>query len=131
MKKIILFDGVCNLCNSLINKIIRLDSGERFLFAPLQGKKGKEVIKKFNLHKKNIDSIVLYSDKKIKIKSKAIIDIIYNIGPLFRFIMIFKIIPYFILDIIYDIIAQRRYRWFGKRNKCMIPNKNITSRFIE
>ena len=131
MKKIILFDGVCNLCNSLINKIIRLDSGERFLFAPLQGKKGKEVIKKFNLHKKNIDSIVLYSDKKIKIKSKAIIDIIYNINPLFRFIIIFKIIPYFILDIIYDIIAQRRYRWFGKRNRCMIPNKNITSRFIE
>ena len=131
MKKIILFDGGCNLCNSFVNKIISLDSDKRFLFATLQGKKGKEVIKQFELQKKNIDSIVLYSDKKIKIKSKAVIDVIYNISPLFRFIIIFKIIPYFILDLIYDIIAQRRYRWFGKRNKCMIPNKNITSRFIE
>jgi len=108
-----------------------LDSDERFLFAPLQGKKGKEVVKQFDLQKKNIDSIILYSDKKIKIKSKAVIDVIYNISPLFRFIIIFKIIPNFILDLIYDIIAQRRYRWFGKRNKCMIPNKKITSRFIE
>ena len=69
MKKIILFDGYCNLCNSFVNKIIRLDSDERFLFAPLQGKKGKEVVKQFDLQKKNIDSIILYSDKKIKIKS--------------------------------------------------------------
>jgi predicted DCC family thiol-disulfide oxidoreductase YuxK len=131
MKKIILFDGVCNLCNSLINKIIRLDSSERFLFAPLQGEKGKEVIKEFNLQKQNIDSIVLYSDQKVKIKSQAVIDIIYTISPLFRFIIIFKIIPYFILDFIYDIVAQRRYQWFGKRKKCIIPNKNITSRFID
>ena len=90
-KKIILFDGVCNLCNSLINNIIRLDSSERFLFAPLQGEKGKEVIEEFNLQKQNIDSIVLYSDQKVKIKSQAVIDIIYTISPLFRFIIIFKI----------------------------------------
>ena len=130
-KKIILFDGVCNLCNSLVNKIIRLDKHDKFLFASLQGKKGKEIIKEFNLQEKNIDSIVLYSDKEIKIKSRAVIYIIYNINPLFKFIIIFRIIPSFILDIIYDFVSKRRYRWFGKKNKCMIPDKNIQSKFIE
>jgi predicted DCC family thiol-disulfide oxidoreductase YuxK len=130
-KKIILFDGVCNLCNNLINKIIRLDKHDKFLFASLQGKKGKEIIKEFNLQEKNIDSIVIYSDKEIKIKSKAVIDIIYNINPLFRFIIIFRIIPSFILDIIYDFVSKRRYKWYGKKNKCMIPDKNIQSKFIE
>ena len=130
-KKIILFDGVCNLCNNLINKIIRLDKHDKFLFASLQGKKGKEIIKEFNLQDKNIDSIVLYSNKEIKIKSRAVINIIYNINPLFRFIIIFRIIPSFILDIIYDYVSKRRYKWFGKKNKCMIPDKNIQSKFIE
>ena len=130
-KKIILFDGVCNLCNSLVNKIIRLDKHDKFLFASLQGKKGKEIIKEFNLQEKNIDSIVLYSNKEIKIKSRAVINIIYNINPLFRFIIIFRIIPSFILDLIYDFVSKRRYKWFGKKNKCMIPDKNIQSKFIE
>ena len=130
-KKIILFDGVCNLCNSLVNKIIRLDKHDKFLFASLQGKKGKEIIKEFNLQEKNIDSIVLYSNKVIKIKSRAVINIIYNINPLFRFIIIFRIIPSFILDLIYDFVSKRRYKWFGKKNKCMIPDKNIQSKFIE
>jgi len=130
-KKIILFDGVCNLCNNLINKIIRLDKHDKFLFASLQGKKGKEIIKEFNLQEKNIDSIVLYSNKEIKIKSRAVINIIFNINPLFRFIIIFRIIPSFILDIIYDYVSKRRYKWFGKKNKCMIPDKNIQSKFIE
>lgn len=130
-KKIILFDGVCNLCNSLVNKIIRLDKHDKFLFTSLQGKKGKEIIKEFNLEEKNIDSIVLYSNKEIKIKSRAVINIIYNINPLFRFIIIFRILPSFILDIIYDFVSKRRYKWFGKKNKCMIPDKNIQSKFIE
>ena len=130
-KKIILFDGVCNLCNSLVNKIIRLDKHDKFLFASLQGKKGKEIIKEFNLQEKNIDSIVLYSNKEIKIKSRAVINIIYNINPLFRFIIIFRIIPSFILDLIYDFVSKRRYKWYGKKNKCMIPDKNIQSKFIE
>jgi predicted DCC family thiol-disulfide oxidoreductase YuxK len=130
-KDIILFDGMCNMCNTFVNFIIKLDKKEQFLFSPISGKKGQELAKKFNLNQKKIDSIILLSDNKIKIKSDAAIQIIASLSIFFKPFIILKIIPKKVLDFKYDFIAKNRYRFFGKRNTCSIPTKKNLARFIE
>ena len=131
MTRVIIYDGMCNLCGKTVMNIAKFDSRNNFLFAKLEGDKGQEIIAKFYLQTKNIDSIILYNNDQIKIKSNAIIEIFYNLHPIFKPILILKIIPSFVLDYLYDIIAMKRYKWFGKRKKCIIPNKNVAHRFLE
>ena len=128
---IIFFDGMCNMCNSFVNLIIVIDKKKKFLFSPISGKKGQEIVKLYGLNNKKIDSIILLSNNEIKVKSDAAIQIITSLNIFFKVFFIFKIIPKIFLDFIYDFIAKNRYRYFGKRNSCSIPKKEHLSRFIE
>lgn len=128
---IIFFDGMCNMCNSFVNLIIVMDKKKKFLFSPISGKKGQEIVKLYELNNKKIDSIILLSNNEIKVKSDAAIQIITSLNIFFKVFFIFKIIPKIFLDFIYDFIAKNRYRYFGKRNSCSIPKKEHLSRFIE
>ena len=128
---IIFFDGMCNMCNSFVNLIIVIDKKKKFLFSPISGKKGQEIVKLYELNNKKIDSIILLSNNEIKVKSDAAIQIITSLNIFFKVFFIFKIIPKIFLDFIYDFIAKNRYRYFGKRNSCSIPKKEHLSRFIE
>lgn len=130
-RKIIFFDGHCNLCNGFVNAIIKLDKKNIFLFAPLNGNHAKNLLKKNNIKNTTIDSVVLFNNNSISYKSKAVIEILISLGGIYRVLVMTKIIPRAILDWIYDIVAKNRYSWFGKQNHCMVPDKKIISKFLD
>jgi predicted DCC family thiol-disulfide oxidoreductase YuxK len=129
-KSVILFDGYCNLCNSQVNSILRFDSKKFFYFSNLDSSFSKKVIKENKVESLEGKTIILYHNNKIIIKSNAAIKIAYLLGGFFKIFIIFKILPNFIRDGIYDIISRNRYRWFGKSDSCYIPKKEILDRFI-
>ena len=129
-KSVILFDGYCNLCNSQVNSILRFDYKKFFYFSNLDSSFSKKVIKENKVESLEGNTIILYHNNKIIIKSNAAIKIAYLLGGFFKIFMIFKILPNFIRDGIYDVISRNRYRWFGKSDSCYIPKKEILDRFI-
>ena len=129
-KKIIFYDGLCAMCNRFIRILITLDKKEKFLLAPLQGKNGKILQKKFSKELKGIDSVIFYN-KKVYTKSSAVINILSELGGIYKLAYIFNIIPSFISDSRYDYIARNRFQWFGKLDKCPMPEKKNISRFLD
>ncbi|NRD19995.1 DUF393 domain-containing protein [Winogradskyella eckloniae] len=132
-KQLILFDGVCNLCNSSVLYVIKRDSKNNFLFAPLESKIGTEIITKFNIDTEKTDSILLYNPKKdtLSYKSTAAILIASRLGFPVNMLSIFLIIPAFIRNWVYNYIAKNRYKWYGKKDSCMIPTPELKSKFID
>lgn len=127
---IVLFDGVCNFCNSSVNFIIRHDTKKRYKFAALQSDVGKMLSEKHGIDQSKIDSIILIENGNVFVKSSAILRITKNLNYLYPLLFGFIIIPKFIRDGVYDFIAKNRYKWFGKKESCMIPSSEIKSRFI-
>ena len=132
-KKLILFDGVCNLCNSSVLYVIKRDKKNQFMFAPLQSEVGKHIIAKFNIDTNTVDSIILYNPEKDKInyKSRAALKVSSQLGFPVNILSIFLIIPSFISNWVYDFIARNRYKWYGKKDACMIPTPELKSKFLE
>lgn len=128
---VILFDGICNLCNRSVQFIIRKDKKKEFRFASLQGKTGQELLKKFDLPVNNLNSFVLVVDGKAYTRSTAALTIARRLGGGWRLFYAFIIIPHFIRDAFYNIIAKNRYRWFGKRDECMLPSPDLQERFLD
>ena len=130
-KKIILFDGVCNLCNGFVQFVIKYDKKDTFRFAALQSEIGQEILEQTGLSNQNIDSVVLYEPEiGFLIKSNAALEILKNLGGIFYLSIIFKIFPRFIRDAIYDFIARNRYKWLGKKETCMIPTPALKAKFL-
>jgi len=128
---IILFDGYCNLCNSSIQFIIKHDKKKHFLLASLQSDAAKNILLQLGQKSfKNIDSIVLIENNKILYKSDAALLIAKNLDGLMKFVYLFLIVPRPLRDAIYNYIAKNRYKWFGKRKSCMVPNLKDTDRFL-
>lgn len=127
---VILFDGVCNLCNCAVVFIINRDRSARYKFASLQSETAKKIISEFSISPDTIDSIILVENGKYYIKSTAAIKIGMKLGALWPLVYIFMWIPRAIGDYLYDVIARNRYRWFGKKQQCMIPSKEIENRFL-
>ena len=127
---IILFDGVCNYCNSMVNFIIRQDKEKIFRFAPLQSEAGQKIIEQFNLPSKNFDSFILVENDKIYFRSDAALRL-YNLLPVtWKWTQVFWSIPPFIRDGVYNLIAKNRYKWFGKKDECMVPTPEVRERFL-
>jgi predicted DCC family thiol-disulfide oxidoreductase YuxK len=127
---ILLFDGVCNLCNKLVIFIIKRDSRGKIRFAALQSESGKEILKAHNPPDKDIDSVVYITDHTIFLKSSAVLHLLKDIGKGWNLFFGLIIIPPFIRDFFYDLIARTRYRIFGKKSACMIPSPDIENRFL-
>lgn len=127
---LILFDGVCNLCNWSVQVVIRRDSSKRFRFASLQSHIGQDILGRDEIKLKNIDSIVLLYHDTLLVKSDAILQIFKLLGGPGYFLYGLKIIPKPIRDTLYDWIARNRYGWFGKQDVCMIPTPELEERFI-
>ena len=131
-KKIILFDGVCNLCNSAVQFVIKHDKKDVFRFVALQSELGKEILAHIGIDTKNIDSIVLYEPGvAYYYKSSAAIQIARNLGGFWHFGTVFRIIPTGISNQLYDYIAKNRYKWYGKKESCMIPTPELKIKFLE
>jgi predicted DCC family thiol-disulfide oxidoreductase YuxK len=130
-KKIILFDGVCNLCEASVQFVIKYDKKDVFRFVALQSDLGIEIIKHIGLDIKNIDSVILYEPGiAYNYKSAAALEIAKNLGGFFHFGTIFRLIPNGLRNIIYDYIAKNRYQWYGKKESCLIPTTEIQSKFL-
>ena len=128
-EKILLFDGICNLCNNLVFFIIKRDPKSQFKFAALQSETGKLLLKKYILESNNLNTVVYIKGEKYFLKSTAILNIIKDLGGYWKLFYAFIIIPKFIRDFIYDLIAKSRYQIFGKKESCMIPSPDINKRF--
>ena len=130
-KKVILFDGVCNLCNQSVLKIIKYDKRNTFLFTALQSEKGKEILKLLRINSSKVDSIVLYdTGVSYDIKSTAALKIMQDFKGLWRISFLFLFIPEYIRNYLYDVIAKNRYQWFGKKEVCMIPTPELKAKFL-
>jgi predicted DCC family thiol-disulfide oxidoreductase YuxK len=128
---ILLFDGVCNLCNGLVQFIIKRDSKNRFKFASLQSDSGRECLGKLGLAKSTLTSVVLIQGDQYAIKSTAVLKLLKLLGRPWSILYGFILIPRPVRDFFYDIIAKSRYRIFGKRNTCMIPTPDLEARFLQ
>ena len=130
-KKIILFDGVCNLCNSAVLTIVKYDKNNDFIFASLQSKIGKEIINHLNIDVSKIDSIILFApNNAYNIKSSAALKIMEDFGGLWNITKLGWLFPRIIRDWVYEYIAKNRYKWFGKKDSCMIPTPELNSKFL-
>lgn len=132
-KQLILFDGICNLCNSSVLYVIKRDKKDKFLFAPLQSDTGKAVIKKFNIDTEKTDSILLYNPKKdsLTYKSTAALLVARHLGLPTNILSLFLIVPAFIRNWVYNYIAKNRYKWYGKKESCMIPTPELKAKFMD
>jgi predicted DCC family thiol-disulfide oxidoreductase YuxK len=129
--KLVLFDGVCNLCNHSVQYIIKHDKNNIFLFTPLQSEVGQELITRYTIDTTKTDSIILYEKNKgISIKSTAALRIFKALGFPRNLMTLFFIIPYGLRDMIYDFIAKRRYKWFGRLEQCMVPTADLKDKFL-
>lgn len=129
MGSIILFDGVCNFCNSSVQFIIKRDPQGFFKFASLQSDIGQEILNKLNIDL-DINSMILVEDKNVYMKSTAVLRICRNLTPRWKVLSLFLFIPRPIRDLFYVVIAKNRYKWFGQSEQCMIPSKDIRNRFL-
>lgn len=130
-KKIILFDGVCNLCSSAVQFVIKNDKKDVFRFVALQSELGIQILNQIGVNPKNIDSIILYEPGvAYYYKSQAAIQISNHLGGLWSLVTIFKIVPKGISNLLYDYIAKNRYKWYGKNESCMIPNPELKAKFL-
>ena len=132
-KKIILFDGLCNLCDASVQFIIKRDSKDVFRFVSLQSNLGQQIVQHLEIDTQKVDSIVLYNpEKKTYLKkSEAVFEIIKSSGGIFYCLLIFRLIPIAITNKIYDFIARNRYRWFGEKKSCLVPTKELESKFLK
>lgn len=131
-KKIVLFDGVCNLCNDAVQRIIKHDKKDVFRFASLQSDFGKKLVEERGLDPEEIDSIILIEPGVAYYrKSTAALEISRDLSGGYSLLKHFLIIPENLRDGIYDFIAKNRYKWFGKKDQCMIPTPELKAKFLD
>lgn len=128
---VVLFDGVCNLCNAWVNRVIDLDKKDVFRFASLQSNYGRQMVEKYNPKGAYMDSILLIDDNRMYERSTAVLRIAKHLGGIHAIAYAFIIVPVFIRDAVYNFVAKNRYRWFGKRETCRIPTPELKAKFIE
>ncbi|ARV05865.1 thiol-disulfide oxidoreductase [Polaribacter sp. SA4-10] len=130
-KKLILFDGVCNLCNTSVTKVIDNDKKNTFVFTALQSETGQQILDQLKIDISKMDSIILYEPGiSYDIKSTAALKIMNDFGGFWQVTQLFWIFPEAFRDFIYDYIAKNRYKWFGKKENCMIPSPKLKAKFL-
>lgn len=127
---IILFDGVCNLCNGVVQFVIKNDRRKIFHFASLQSAAGQKILADAGFLNHNMQSFVYVKGRRVYVKSDAALQVARQLGFPFKILWLFIALPKFIRDSLYDFIAKNRYRLFGKKDECMLPGPGIKNRFL-
>lgn len=128
---VILFDGYCNLCSASVVFILKRERGDSFRFASLQSEYAAKLLSSLNIREKVPDSIVLIENKRYFTRSTAALYILKKLRMPWPLFYILTFIPRFLRDPLYDTIARYRYKWFGKRKKCFMPNKDVRYKFLD
>ncbi|WP_339145713.1 MULTISPECIES: thiol-disulfide oxidoreductase DCC family protein [unclassified Sutcliffiella] len=127
---ILLFDGVCNLCNSMVTFVIKRDKKATFKFASLQSDVGQNILKEHSLPMTEFDSFYYVEGKRIFTKSSAALKVAKELDGAWKLFYPLILIPKPLRDIVYSYVAKNRYRWFGKKDQCMLPNPEMQKRFL-
>src|SRR5687768_16318256 len=127
---IILFDGICNVCNGAVQFIVKRDKKNHFRFASLQSPEGQKLLAQHELPVNDFNSFVLVENGIVYTRSLAALKIAKYLSGLWSLLYGFIIVPKFIRDSIYDLFAKNRYKWFGKKDSCMIPTPEIMAKFL-
>lgn len=128
---VVLFDGVCNLCQNSVRFVIRRDRRERFRFGSLQSEAGRALLARHGIEDTGLTSIVLLEDGRFYRKSTAALKIARRLDGMWPVLYVFIVVPAVIRDAVYDFIGRRRYRWFGRSETCWIKTDAMRERFIE
>lgn len=128
-RPVLFFDGMCNLCNASVQFIIRHDKKQQFLFAPLQSEAGTKALQHFAGN--SPDSLILLQDGQYFTRSSAALRVARSLSGLWPLLYGLIIIPPFLRDAVYNLIARNRYKWFGRQNACMMPTKELNDRFLK
>jgi predicted DCC family thiol-disulfide oxidoreductase YuxK len=128
---ILLFDGVCNLCNGSVQFIIRRDPEARFRFASLQSEAGQRYLDELRIDRQALDSLILIEGDRWSKESDAVLRIVRLLGGPWKALAVFRLFPRPLRDRLYRLIARNRYRWFGKRESCWLPTPELRSRFLD
>ena len=121
---------MCNFCNTSVNNIIKYDKKNVFKFAAIQSDAGKKLLTEHSMDTLKIDSILLIENNTVFTKSTAVLKIAKQLSGRYKLYYAFIIIPTFMRDVVYDLIARNRYKWFGKKESCMIPTKEVSGKFL-
>lgn len=127
---IILFDGVCNFCNSAVSFVLKRNEKKEILFCPLQTAAGQKLLEQYNLPVNDLESFIFIENGKAYTRSTAALKVCRHFRAIWPLLYGFIIVPKFIRDGIYNWIAANRYKWFGVRQECMIPTPDIKARFL-
>ncbi len=128
---VILFDGVCNLCNGAVQYVIKHDAQKQFQFASLQSNFGQQVLAQYRLSNTNFSSFILLKNGKIYLKSTAALLVAKQLQGAVSWLYLFRVIPTFIRNGVYNFIAKNRYKWFGKQAACWLPTPELKDRFLD
>lgn len=129
-QRIILFDGICNLCTSAVKFVLKRDKNSVFKFASLQSDAAKRLLNDMEVSDSDSGTIVLFDNGKVYTRSTAALKVCKHLSGLWPLMTVFMIVPRFIRDWVYNLISKNRYRWFGKRDTCMIPSPEVKNKFL-
>ncbi len=127
---IILFDGVCNLCNGTVQFLIKRDPKAKFKFASLQSEEGQALLRDFDLSTSDFDTFVYINEGKYYLKSSAALHVLKELGGIWKSFYAFIIVPKKARDFLYNFVVRNRYNWFGERDSCMVPTSELKDRFL-
>ncbi len=127
---ILLFDGVCNLCNASVQWVLKHDRKGVFRFAALQSDAGEALLRRFGMPSTDFDTVVMVAGDRVFTRSDAALEIVRRIGGAWSLLTVFKIVPRPLRNAVYDWVARHRYRWFGRTESCMIPRPEWANRFL-
>lgn len=128
---VLLFDGVCNLCNGFVQWVIERDPAGEFSFAALQSDAGQTLLERHDLPTADFDTVVLVEGDDYFTKSTAALRVARRLGLPYSLLYAFVVVPRFLRDRVYDLVAEHRYRVFGRRDSCMMPTPERRDRFLE
>ena len=128
---VILFDGVCNFCNYWVNFAIKRDGKKKLKFTPLQGETAMQLLPRYNINPTSLSSVIFIDAGKAYTQSSAAIRICKHLNGGWKLFYALIVIPKFIRDFLYNIIARNRYKWFGKKDTCMVPTMELRERFLD
>ena len=127
---IIIFDGVCNLCEYSVNFIVKNDRQGKFTFVSAQSEIGENLQRLHGVDTLQDGTVVLLKGDHVYAKSDAVMEIAKELDGFWRFLHVFKFLPKSVRDFMYVIISKNRYRWFGKKDECLLPDEHLKKRFL-
>ncbi len=128
---VLLFDGTCNLCNATVAFVLPRDRAARFRFLPIQSGRGQALYRAAGLDPDEPDSLLLVTGGRMLLRSDAALEIARHLGWPWALASIFRVVPRFLRDAAYNLVARNRHRWFGSRDACLVPNPASQDRFIK